>query len=86
MRAQTGTGTITGIVKDASGAAIPGATVEVVNEDTGVAVEAISDEQGLYRVDRARARAPTGSKSRWTGSKRPCAGLCSKPVRRRRST
>ena len=48
--AQTGTSTITGIVRDSSGGAIPGATVRVVNEDTGVTVEAVTDEQGAYRA------------------------------------
>ncbi len=54
LLAQAGTGTaastITGVVRDSSGGAIPGATVRVVNEATGVAVEAVSDEQGSYRV------------------------------------
>ena len=31
--------------------AIPGATVRVVNEDTGATVEAVSNEQGAYRAD-----------------------------------
>lgn len=54
LLAQAGTGTavstITGIVRDSSGGAIPGATVRITNEATGVAVEAISDGQGSYRV------------------------------------
>lgn len=48
--AQTGTSTIIGIVRDSSGAAVPGVTVRVVNEDTGVTVEAVSNEQGSYRA------------------------------------
>jgi iron complex outermembrane recepter protein len=48
--AQTGTSTITGIVRDSSGAAIPGAIVRVVNEDSGMTVEAVSDGQGAYRA------------------------------------
>jgi iron complex outermembrane receptor protein len=43
-------GTITGVVRDSSGATIPGATVRVVNEGTGAAVEAVSDGQGAYRA------------------------------------
>src|SRR5882757_1601434 len=49
--AQTGTSAISGLVQDASGAAIPGTTVRVVNEDARVAaVEVISNEQGRYRA------------------------------------
>ena len=49
--AQNATGTITGLVRDSSGAAIPGATVRVVNEGTGATVQAVSNEQGSYRAD-----------------------------------
>src|ERR1700716_2032245 len=47
---QSGTSTISGFVKDASGAAIPGAQARVVNEDTGLASEAVTNQEGLYRV------------------------------------
>ena len=33
--AQPGPGAIAGVVRDASGAAIPGATIRVVNEESG---------------------------------------------------
>jgi len=39
---QTGSGTIAGTVRDASGGAIPGATVRIVNSTTRRAVEAVS--------------------------------------------
>jgi len=45
--AQTFTGGLRGAVKDANGV-IPGVTVQLVNEGTGVAREAVSNEQGLY--------------------------------------
>jgi iron complex outermembrane receptor protein len=48
--AQSGAGTITGIVRDSSGATIAGATVRVVNENTGVSVETVTDGQGAYRA------------------------------------
>jgi len=51
LLAQSGSGTITGIVKDSTGGAIPGAQVNVVNETTSVGVEATTDATGSYRVE-----------------------------------
>jgi hypothetical protein len=48
--AQVITGTIYGVVLDESKAAIPGATVTVKNMDTGVTHQAVTDDQGRYRV------------------------------------
>ena len=42
---------VTGLVRDSSGGAIPGVIVRVVNEQTGAAVEAVSDAQGAYRAE-----------------------------------
>jgi iron complex outermembrane receptor protein len=42
---------ITGVVRDSSGGAIPGVIVRVVNEQTGAAVEAVTDAQGAYRAE-----------------------------------
>ena len=47
--AQTGGGVI-GVVKDESGGAVPGAAIKVVNEGTGEAVDAFTNEQGSYDV------------------------------------
>jgi outer membrane receptor protein involved in Fe transport len=47
--AQMPTGVILGTVKDASGAVVPGATVTVLNEDTGVSRTQTTDENGSYR-------------------------------------
>src|SRR4051794_38184812 len=41
-------GTITGAVKDSSGAVVPGATVTVVNKGTNAARTTSSNEVGLY--------------------------------------
>ena len=46
--AQKTSGTITGTVTDPSGAAMPGATVGVVNERTGAAREAATNEEGSF--------------------------------------
>ena len=48
--AQSGTSAIAGLVSDESGAPVPGVLVRVVNEATGVAVDAVSNEQGIYRA------------------------------------
>jgi hypothetical protein len=48
--AQEARGTLQGRVFDASGGAVPGATIEVTNVDTGVATPAVSNEEGNYRV------------------------------------
>jgi protocatechuate 3,4-dioxygenase beta subunit len=83
--AQTGTSTITGIVRDSSGAAIPGAIVRVVNEDSGMTVEAVSDEQGAYR---AAALSPGQYRVETTldGFENAARRLVLEGVRRRRST
>ena len=48
--AQGGPAGVGGLVKDESGAVIPGASIRIVNEDTGVGVDLFSDEQGQYRA------------------------------------
>ncbi len=48
--AQEARGTIQGRVVDASGAAIPGASVEVLNVATGVVTPTTTNEEGNYRV------------------------------------
>lgn len=48
--AQAGSSTISGVVKDATGGALPGASVTVVNEDTGVSIQTVTNDEGLYRV------------------------------------
>jgi hypothetical protein len=43
-------GSITGNVTDSSGAAIPGATVSIKDEQTGLALSAVTDSTGTYTV------------------------------------
>ena len=48
-RAQFSSG-IQGVVTDPTGSAVPDATVHVTNVETGVAREATTSNEGLYRV------------------------------------
>jgi len=47
--AQEQRASIEGVVKDATGAVMPGVTVEAKNESTGVVVSAVTDANGVYR-------------------------------------
>ena len=42
------TGTISGEVKDSTGAMLPGVTVTLTSQDRGFARETVSDENGRY--------------------------------------
>jgi hypothetical protein len=46
--AQTITGTVTGIVRDASGGVLPGATITMAHLQTGRQETAVSDAEGRY--------------------------------------
>jgi Carboxypeptidase regulatory-like domain len=46
--AQSDLSTITGVVKDPSGSAVPGAKINVLNEATGVGRQTISAESGTF--------------------------------------
>ena len=46
--AQVNTGTISGTVKDKTGAVMPGATVVIANEDTGISRTVQTDPSGRY--------------------------------------
>src|ERR1700749_2596541 len=48
--AQYDTGSVVGIIQDASGAVIPGATVTVVNKDTGASYAVTAGAAGEYEV------------------------------------
>ena len=57
--AQINVGSITGTVTDSSGGVVVGVTVSVVNNATGVAYSALTNETGTYRI----AELPTGTYS-----------------------
>ncbi len=48
--AQAGNSTITGTVKDPTDAPIPGVTVRVLNLDTGIQLQTITNEAGVFRI------------------------------------
>ncbi len=50
-RAQILYGSITGIVKDAQGAAVPGATVTVINKETNLTRDTVTTGDGSYTVN-----------------------------------
>ena len=50
VHAQTLYGTIAGTVTDAQGRNIPGATVTLTNENTGLAMSTVTDESGTYTI------------------------------------
>src|SRR5688572_27439727 len=50
MWAQSGNSTISGTVKDATSAAVPDAKIKIVNLDSGVQLDTVTNESGLYRV------------------------------------
>src|ERR1700741_2780678 len=45
-----GAGTIAGIVRDSSAAAIPGAVVQATSLATAATFDAVTDEQGSYQI------------------------------------
>ena len=47
---QSERGTITGVVRDASGAVIPGAKVTITNPETNVSLDATTNGSGEYTV------------------------------------
>jgi len=50
VASQTITATVAGVVRDQSGGVLPGATVTVTSNETGIAKTVVTDEVGRYRV------------------------------------
>ena len=48
--AQLTRGTVSGTIRDTSGASLPGATIVITNNATGVARTVLSDAAGFYRA------------------------------------
>jgi len=48
LRAQQNTGSISGAVKDSTGAVLPGAAVRATNVSTGVVDKVVGDASGVY--------------------------------------
>ena len=49
-QAQLTRGAISGTVRDQAGAVVPGATVKVTNPQTNVVREAVTNDEGFYRI------------------------------------
>src|SRR6185503_16187862 len=54
LYAQFDTSTVLGVVKDSSGAVVPGATVTLKNNATGITATAVSDSEGSYQFMNVR--------------------------------
>jgi outer membrane receptor protein involved in Fe transport len=50
MRAQLTRGAVTGTVRDQAGASVPDAQVKVINPQTNVSREAVTNNEGFYRI------------------------------------
>src|SRR5580700_7228798 len=50
LRSQSGSSTISGIVKDQIGSAVPGAKIKVVNVDSGTQFDTVTNDAGVYRA------------------------------------
>ena len=50
LQAQLTTATLSGTVADTTGAVIPGVSVSVLQVETGITRDAVTDDEGRYRV------------------------------------
>ncbi len=49
-------GSIVGVVKDAQGASVPGATVTIVNKETNLTRDTVTNAEGAYSSDQRPGR------------------------------
>ncbi len=63
LQAQVDTGTISGVVRDASNAVIQGAVVKVENSETGITVSLLTNSEGFYSATSLKAGSYTVSAS-----------------------
>jgi Carboxypeptidase regulatory-like domain/TonB dependent receptor len=54
LRAQSPLGTVTGVATDATGAPVPSATVTLVNQETGVTTESVTNTEGVFNIPNLR--------------------------------
>ena len=50
VRAQTTNGAVSGVVKDESGAVLPGVTITVISKETSAKRTAITDDSGFFKL------------------------------------
>ena len=50
VRAQTTTGAVSGVVKDESGAVLPGVSITIISKETSAKRTAITDDSGFFKV------------------------------------
>ena len=60
-------GSIIGVVKDAQGASVPGATVTIVNKETNLTRDTVTNAEGGYTLHERAARAVRRQGHRCTG-------------------
>src|SRR4051794_34985369 len=56
VSAQITIATLSGAIRDQSGAPIPGASITITNQETGATIQAVSDGEGGYRLTLTPAR------------------------------
>ena len=61
--AQTTLGRVVGVVRDGSGAVLPGASVVLQSRDTGASIDTVSQADGAFIFPQVR---PATTRSRWS--------------------